>query len=425
MCYLDLQEVKKQMFKTSKALKKKIFRSLPEEMRDAAIRRLVRLPQTESAGCTFQLASTPEEYQQAFELLHDCYVDQKFISRHPTRMRLLPHFALPNTVTLVAIDQSGKVIGTLSIIKQGPLPLPMEKAFSLSSIKHQPGGFAEISALAVDKKYRRANGGNIYFFMLNYMYNFCVSHLGIRHLCIVIHPKDEDFYRGLLRFHRLSNQVIVDYLGAPALAMALDLEWAYQEYAKIYDSLPPEKNLLRFMTRKFGHLKYVQRPYRLKTVSTLTPEIFRKVFLEQGHFFESISFAEYKILRRALFKTDLFPFFRDDSLDRLTRRSEFRVAVEMSGKTHQLGRLISLQITNVSASGLRLRVAAEDFHLIRTNKVRVQVDLGAGLTSQLIGELLWRNFPELGFHIQKADATWRTFANYLYRGTDNYLCGSG
>jgi hypothetical protein len=403
----------------SKNIKNKIFESLPVGLKHQIIRSLISIPLKEDNNYIYKLAEDEDELEQAYSLLHDCYVSQGFIQPQKNRMRILPHFILPTTVSLVAKFKNN-VVGTLSIIKNGPLKLPMEKEFSLDFLKQQNASYAEISALAVKKEFRRVNGGAVFFMMLKYMYHYCVTELNIRTLCIVIHPKDEDFYTALMFFKRIPEQKIIDYMGAPALSMYLDLDQAKIDFDAVYSHLSEDKNFLSFFMRKISNLHFIERPYKLNSFCVVTPEIFQRFFIKKNHFFDLITFNEYKILKRALIHTDLFSFFVDDSIDEISKRSEIRFTVNIQGKTILNEQIFLFDVFDVSSKGLS--VTGRNRLILKEGDVIVMhLQIGEGIISKITSVVVWAETPRYGLGIVAFDASWSEFVNYLYKGKNNYL----
>jgi hypothetical protein len=121
-------------------------------------------------------------------LLHDAYVSSGFMTPDPSGMRVTIYHALPTTTTLCAklFDQGGR--------HDFPDPrkrhrLSICSAFStLSEVREQAGYIAEVSALAIHPKFRRA-GGTILFPLMKFMYEYCTTFFDTRHLVIAVNPR--------------------------------------------------------------------------------------------------------------------------------------------------------------------------------------------------------------------------------------------
>ena len=102
----------------------------------------------------FAIAASLDDLEACFTLLHNAYVASGFMAPHPSGIRVTPHHALPTTTTLCA-KVDGKVVGTLSLVREGVFGLPMQSVFDIGSVRSRPGQITEISSLAVHPDWRR------------------------------------------------------------------------------------------------------------------------------------------------------------------------------------------------------------------------------------------------------------------------------
>ena len=65
-----------------------------------------------------KVAETREELEACFTILHDAYVASGFMKPDPSGMRVTIYHALPTTTTLCA-KWEGRVVGTISMIREG------------------------------------------------------------------------------------------------------------------------------------------------------------------------------------------------------------------------------------------------------------------------------------------------------------------
>ena len=86
-------------------------------------------------GLDFGLATDRHTLEQAFRLQHDQYVAHGYMDAHPSGWRLSLHNALSPTRVFVA-RRGGRVVGTMTLITDSPLGLPMDEIYRMSS-----GGF--------------------------------------------------------------------------------------------------------------------------------------------------------------------------------------------------------------------------------------------------------------------------------------------
>ncbi len=130
---------------------------LPKRIRHSLYRRQLDLPWEPDEQIQFKLVSNTQEFMGALKVLHDCYVEKGLMDRDPQGIRLSPYHLMPNTLTAVAV-QEGKVIATMSIIRDSPIGLPMDKIFDLSVLRKNGEILCELSGLAIHPRYR-AKGG--------------------------------------------------------------------------------------------------------------------------------------------------------------------------------------------------------------------------------------------------------------------------
>ena len=89
---------------------------------------------------------TKEELEACFRLLHDAYVRRGYMKPDPSGMRVTIYHALPTTTTLCALFD-GKVVGTISLIRESAIGFPLQRIFDLTSVRAKRGNIAEVSAL--------------------------------------------------------------------------------------------------------------------------------------------------------------------------------------------------------------------------------------------------------------------------------------
>jgi len=174
---------------------------------------------------TLKIADTKEELEGCFAVLHDTYVESGFMKPDPSGMRLSVHYALPTTTTLCAIYE-GQVAGTVSLIRESLLGMPLQEAFDLTELRSKGGCIVEISALAISRMFRK-NSGSILLALMKFVYDYSMAHINTRHLVIAVNPRHIRRYESLLLFRRLTESVVESYdfaNGAPAVGATLDLQ---------------------------------------------------------------------------------------------------------------------------------------------------------------------------------------------------------
>jgi GNAT superfamily N-acetyltransferase len=212
-------------------------------------------------GITFKIATTASERVQACELLHDAYSKRGILEPSAARLRVTAHTFLPRTAIFVAV-RAGRVLGTMSLVEDSFLGLPLEEAFGAEVARVRsaaPGRLAEVGSLAVTSSVRKRG---VSLMLHNIMYRWAELR-GIRALLIAVSPDAAPFYEALLFFERFTGKKPYGRkLDVTGVALRLDLERAraafraaYGEEAAPGEEVDPTRNLNRFFTvRDFPEL---------------------------------------------------------------------------------------------------------------------------------------------------------------------------
>ncbi|HPI41098.1 MAG TPA: hypothetical protein PLJ21_09855, partial [Pseudobdellovibrionaceae bacterium] len=193
----------------------------------------------------FKLAESIDEYFQAFQVLYDSYFELGFTEQTPSKTYIVFQHLLPSTALLIA-KYKGEVVGTVSLVRESKMGLPIQKYISLQLKKDFNTRYAEISSLCIKKSFRQSKQGNVFFPLLAFMYQFATKHFDVSDFIIAVYPRHEIYYRGLMGFQRLHDTF--EFYGAPALALRLNLKNAYSFFAEKYGQLAESRNLLYYFT---------------------------------------------------------------------------------------------------------------------------------------------------------------------------------
>ncbi len=177
-----------------------------------------------------KVADSPEEFEEAFRLVHDVYVEMGYFDPHPSGLRVLLHQAVPGNLVFLARDER-RVLGTVSLIMDGPMGLPMDDVYreELEPFRQQGRRIAEVSSLAVDSRFRwmlideqgRRRG---VFWLLHQAVLYWALRRQLHHLVITVNPRHAVFYERLYLFQRFGPVKSYDTVrGAPAVPLQLDL----------------------------------------------------------------------------------------------------------------------------------------------------------------------------------------------------------
>ncbi|MEO8410671.1 MAG: GNAT family N-acetyltransferase, partial [Propionivibrio sp.] len=254
---------------------RKLISWLPRGQRFKVFRSFADCDPAPSPRLILKIAETREELEACFAVLHDAYVDSGFMKPDPSGMRVTIYHALPTTTTLCA-KYDGKVVGTISLIRESELGVPLQKIFDLTPLREKEGNIAEVSALAVHRKFRRT-GGSILFPLMKFMYEYCTTFFDTRHMVIAVNPSHIEMYESLLFFRRLTANMVESYdfvNGAPAIGATLDLKEALEIFRKHYSSKPARRDLHAYFTQvKLPNIQFPSRRYFTTNDPVLTPQL--------------------------------------------------------------------------------------------------------------------------------------------------------
>ncbi len=250
-----------------KSLIRKLFRLLPEQKRLHLIRQNVRVP----AGLNnivLKLATTKDELEQAYCLLHDSYVGQSLMDPHPSGMRFNIWSALPYTSVIVAKIEN-KVVGTVSLIKDSPIGFPSDKIYQEENNAHRKNRrrMVEVSAFAVDPMFRQ-DGHKISLYLMKYLYQYSQNYLNADMLCATIRKHVLDFYKALFSFEQNGKAVRYDFVkGTLAVQISLDLTCEnIEKIQNMYSKYPAKSNIYNFCVTPETQAAF-EFPKQLKEIS--------------------------------------------------------------------------------------------------------------------------------------------------------------
>lgn len=269
---------------------RRFFSVLPQSLRFAIYRSMVDCDPEPDKRLELKIAETREELEACFRILHDAYVASGFMKPDPSGMRVTIYHALPTTTTLCA-KYDGRVVGTISMIREGVFGFPLQSVFDLSHIRALEGNIAEISALAVHPDFRKT-GGAILFPLMKFMYEYCTEFFDTRHLVIAVNPDKIELYESLLFFRRLQETVVDRYdfaNGAPAVGATLDLKEAPDIFKRVYGRRRDRKNLFKyFVGLRLPNIKLPKRRYFTTNDPVMTPALLDHFFNQRSPVFQEL-----------------------------------------------------------------------------------------------------------------------------------------
>lgn len=225
--------------KRARQLAQRLLPYLPTGVRHSIIRRSFTLNEAELAAVgSVRIANTVDEYVEAMKLVHDGYVNRGIMAPHGSRVRMTHYLALPSTTVFVAL-QRGEIAGTLSLVKDSSVGLPMQKIYGteIQALRDLGRVPAEVGALCIAQGRR---GTGMSFLLYKAMFRAATTLLGVDDLVIAVHPDAADLYKATLRFEQIGPVRKYPALDRSAMAVALrlDLRVAESVFRERWAALP-------------------------------------------------------------------------------------------------------------------------------------------------------------------------------------------
>lgn len=185
---------------------------------------------------TFKVAESFEEVRAALALVHQSYLQAGLTRDNPYGLRLTPWHVLPTTEVFIA--QSGDtVVGTVSLVRDGELGIPMESLYSEEVEVRRIMGLqiAEVSCLA-----DRRNGLDQSFKTVSRLMSLILQaadRRGVERLLIAVHPRHARFYQRYIGFEVIGTQKTYGAVcDKPAVALELDLAHLKMKNPRAYQT---------------------------------------------------------------------------------------------------------------------------------------------------------------------------------------------
>jgi hypothetical protein len=373
-----------------------------------------------------KIAETEQEIKECLALLHEAYVFSGFMKPDPSGLRVTVFHALPTTTTLCAkIDD--KVVGTLSLIRDGPFGFPLQRIFDLKEIREKEGAIAEVSALAVHSSLRR-QGGLILFPLIKFMYEYSMTFFDVRHLVIAVNPRHIEMYESLLFFKRLRKNAVQRYEfvnGAPAIGATLDLHGAFPIFKKYYGSRPPRNNLYDYFVHlRLPNIQLPSRRFFTTNDPVMTPALLDHFFNIQTQCFKNLDERDRARLHMIYDLPEyhaVLPDFTGRTIESRLRhhaRFTFKCPGKFSFVSPKGNHAIAeIEVIEVSRRDFVARTA---FPLTVDTWGEIKIRLGADEVS-VSASCVVRDLGEFhyAFQIETPDIIWRKFIGAISNGRTN------
>lgn len=403
---------------------------LPRSLRFSLFRHLIDCDDQPDARLVLKIADTQDELEACFRILHDAYVAAGFMQPDPSGLRVTIYHALPTTTTLCA-KWDGQVVGTISMIREGVFGFPLQSVFNLGQVRAKTGKIAEISALAIDPRFRRT-GGRILFPLMKFMYGYCREYFDTRHIVIAVNPNKIEMYESLLFFERLQARVVDNYdfaNGAPAVGAALDLQHAPELFQAAYAHKRPRKNLFRyFVETRLPNIRAPSRRFFTTNDPVLTPSMMDHFFNRRTQVFQSLNDRQ-RLLLQSIYDSPAYravlppPSPGADVMLTLRQHQRFsiRCPARLSVRSYDTLLVYPLQVIELSLRGFQAECA-----LPLPEGTRGWVEIGLGENETAVAEATAVRRHEsggqvcYGFFVPAPDAAWQRCVVALQTGSTHF-----
>lgn len=227
----------------------KFFELLPNNIKHRLIRNSVDIDESKISGIEIRVAKNQNEINQAFKLLYDSYVTSGLMDVKDHEIRVTKYHCLPTSIIIVAL-LDGEVIGTITHILDSQLGLPSDSAVDLSSFRKNGKRISEVSALAINKKYRRSQV--ILYAMIRYMYFYASIYAGVDYFIIGVRSNVASYYEALFFYKRFKTKKIAHQFvkNSPSYFLYAKVDDLEKLFLKHYSKKPANKNLYNFFLQK-------------------------------------------------------------------------------------------------------------------------------------------------------------------------------
>lgn len=395
--------------------KKKLFSLLPLKMREKIFLRYIEPFSYDefNENYTIKVAETTDEVLQAYQLVYQNYFQTGLCDLESENIRITKHALLPTT-SIIIVKYKEEVVGTISLITDNPLGLPMEKLFSIDELRKTGKQIAEISTLSIKKGHRRQRG-KIMLPLTNYLFDYARNILGMDYFTLIVHPYSAPFYTSLFAAKFITKK-IKKYSGAKdALASALVIPLANSDeiLKSIYVGKKLEHRFYDIFNRKnFTCFQYPERKYYRAFDPGFKLGLLKEVFAKSINSLKELDEWDKEILQK------LFSFKEYDNLFKKNyqnMRSSPRFSVNCSGLyTDDSSELTHfIRVYNVSNQGLLFHFVGDVPELSEEGSLVLKISKDQTVTLKV--KILRMHNQQYGAKIlaMNSQNTWFKFIDYL------------
>ncbi|WP_239373752.1 GNAT family N-acetyltransferase [Snodgrassella gandavensis] len=150
-----------------------------------------------------KFASTSDEFFEAMWLIHREYVCKGLIISEQKQPYFSLYLIIPNNRLLIALDGE-RIIGTISLIKDSPIGVPMDNVHMNETVFLRKKGvkFAEIGSFAIDSEYQHQG---IALLLYKAIFSYICQYKNIEYILAAVHPRVAKIYKNLFKFEQVGE----------------------------------------------------------------------------------------------------------------------------------------------------------------------------------------------------------------------------
>ena len=183
---------------------------------------------------TFRIASSQTDRCDAFRLVYRHYVEKEMMPTNRYRLRVTKHHLLATTTVFVA-EAAGEIVGTVSLIEDSDLGLPMDRVHAEITCGFRRRGIsqAEVSSLAI----RQQSGSprlSMFLGLTRHMAQYA-RRRGVDQLLVNCIPRHAQFYCRHLGFCQMGGpRAYPQMCNTRGVACSLDLAHLASDHPDVH-----------------------------------------------------------------------------------------------------------------------------------------------------------------------------------------------
>ncbi len=372
------------------------------------------LPWNIDENLQFKLVSNIDEYLEASKLMHDIDVQNNKMNPDPKGFKILAHDLLPSTIIAIA-KYKGKIISTMTLIRDNPLGLPMELYHDLSTIRQNGEIICELSSPYFHHDFLHMEEQVIYPFM-RYLWKYAYEWYGVDYITVSSHPSMKNFFESIFLFQPIPNPKKGTI---KSVALYNPIKTSYQNFKNCYGS---SQNILNnlYLYMQNSHTKcdyYPNFEYFQIRNNYLNPNFILNLKDQVTDFDQRFDEKTKSIIANKL------GFY---SYDKIGLASPERLRFDMNGlatiSTPFGEHSFLAKVLDISKEGLKIHLFGSEALNFDTPSLLLKIQLGPNpnTRSSIIAEPKWHNSKgQVGFKVKAKDAEWFRLIMNMKKATDN------